>query len=268
MGIVNRTVDSFYDRGATFALEKAVDAALQAVAHGADWVDVGAVPFSPVAQKVDERAELDRLLPVVEAVRAGTDAVISVDTFRAEVARHALRAGADAVNDTSGLHDPQMARVVADAGATLVVTHSRAAPGQPLARPHYDDVVADVAEYLLDRAGRAVAAGVGKDRIVIDPGHDLNKNTLHSLELTRRMGELATLGFPLLASVSNKDFVQETLDLPRGEVTEGTLAAVVLCVLAGARIVRVHDVRAVRRALSVTEAVLGWRAPAVLRHNV
>ena len=268
MGIVNRTVDSFYDRGATFALDKAVDAALQAVAHGADWVDVGAVPFSPIAEKVDERAELDRLLPVVEAVRAGTDAVISVDTFRAEVARHALRAGADAVNDTSGLHDPQMARVVADAGATLVVTHSRAAPGQRLARPHYDDVVADVAAYLLDRAGRAVAAGVGKDRIVIDPGHDLNKNTLHSLELTRRMGELATLGFPLLASVSNKDFVQETLDLPRGEVTEGTLAAVVLCVLAGARIVRVHDVRAVRRALSVTEAVLGWRAPAVLRHNV
>ena len=129
-------------------------------------------------------------------------------------------------------------------------------------------MVADVAEYLLDRAGRAVAAGVGKDRIVIDPGHDLNKNTLHSLELTRRLGELATLGFPLLASVSNKDFVQETLDLPHGEVTEGTLAAVVLCVLAGARIVRVHDVRGVRRALSVTEAVLGWRPPAVLRHNV
>ena len=166
MGIVNRTVDSFYDRGATFALDKAVDAALQAVAHGADWVDVGAVPFSPIAEKVDERAELDRLLPVVEAVRAGTDAVISVDTFRAEVARHALRAGADAVNDTSGLHDPQMARVVADAGATLVVTHSRAAPGQQLARPHYDDVVADVAAYLLDRAGRRRRGGrrEGPDR--------------------------------------------------------------------------------------------------------
>src|SRR5918998_1469179 len=189
MGIVNRTVDSFYD--------------------------IGAVPFSPIAQRVDERAELDRLLPVVEAVRAGTDAVISIDTFRAEVARQALRAGADAVNDTSGLHDPDMARVVADAGATLVVTHSRAAPGRELARPHYDDVVAEVGAYLLDRAGRAVAAGVAKDRIVVDPGHDLNKNTLHSLELTRRLGELAVLGFPLLASVSNKDFLQETLDLPR-----------------------------------------------------
>jgi dihydropteroate synthase len=268
MGIVNRTVDSFYDRGATFALDKAVGAALQAAEHGADWIDIGAVPFSPVAERVDERAELDRLLPVVEAVRAGTDAVISIDTFRAEVARQALRAGADAVNDTSGLHDPDMARVVADAGATLVVTHSRAAPGRELARPNYDDVVAEVGAYLLDRAGRAVAAGVAKDRIVVDPGHDLNKNTLHSLELTRRLGELAVLGFPLLASVSNKDFLQETLDLPRDDVAEGTLATVVFCVLAGARIVRVHDVRAVRRAVTMTEAVLGWRRPAVLRHNV
>jgi dihydropteroate synthase len=268
MGIVNRTVDSFYDRGATFALDKAVGAALQAAEHGADWIDIGAVPFSPVAERVDERAELDRLLPVVEAVRAGTDAVISIDTFRAEVARQALRAGADAVNDPSGLHDPDMARVVADAGATLVVTHSRAAPGRELARPNYDDVAAEVGAYLLDRAGRAVAAGVAKDRIVVDPGHDLNKNTLHSLELTRRLGELAVLGFPLLASVSNKDFLQETLDLPRDDVAEGTLATVVLCVLAGARIVRVHDVRAVRRAVTMTETVLGWRRPAVLRHNV
>ena len=268
MGIVNRTVDSFYDRGATFALDKAVGAALQAAEHGADWIDIGAVPFSPIAERVDECAELDRLLPVVEAVRAGTDAVISIDTFRAEVARQALRAGADAVNDTSGLHDPDMARVVADAGATLVVTHSRAAPGRELARPHYDDVVAEVAAYLLDRAGRAVAAGVAKDRIVVDPGHDLNKNTLHSLELTRRLGELAVLGYPLLASVSNKDFLQETLDLPRDDVAEGTLATVVFCVLSGARIVRVHDVRAVRRAVTMTETVLGWRRPAVLRHNV
>jgi len=127
---------------------------------------------------------------------------------------------------------------------------------------------AEVGAYLLDKAGQAVAAGVSKDRIVVDPGHDLNKNTLHSLELTRRLGELAVLGFPLLASVSNKDFLQETLDLPRDDVAEGTLATVVFCVLSGARIVRVHDVRAVRRAVTMTETVLGWRRPAVLRHNV
>jgi dihydropteroate synthase len=269
MGIVNRTVDSFYDRGATFALDAAVAAVRRAVADGADWVDVGAVPFSPLAARVDERTELERLLPVIEAVRAETDAVISVDTVRSEVARLALQAGADAVNDTSGLHDPDMAGVVADAGATLVITHSRAAPGRQPVRPRYDDVVGDVAEFLLDRAARAVEQGVAKDRIVIDPGHDLNKNTMHSLELTRRLGELSTLGFPLLASVSNKDFLQETLQRPAGELTEGTVAAVVLCVLAGARIVRVHDVAAVRAGLGVVETVLGWRPPAgVLRHNM
>lgn len=269
MGIVNRTVDSFHDRGATFALDKAVAAAHRAVADGADWVDIGARPFSPLAAHVGERAELERLLPVVEAVRAATDAVISVDTVRAEVARRALAAGADAVNDTSGLHDPDMAGVVADAGATLVVTHSRAAPGRPLARPRYDDVVAEVAEFLLDRVAGAVAHGVAKDRIVVDPGHDLNKNTLHSLELTRRLGELSTLGFPLLASVSNKDFVQETLGPPADGLTEGTVASVVLCVIAGARIVRVHDVAAVRAGLGIVETVLGWRPPAgALRHNM
>src|SRR5690242_15011596 len=141
MGIVNRTVDSFYDRGATFALEKAVEAARRAVAAGADWVDIGAVPFSPLARKVDERTEIARLVPVVEALRAETDAVISVDTFRAAVARAALAAGADAVNDTSGLQDPDMAGVVAESAATLVLTHSLAAPGEPLPRPSYGDVV-------------------------------------------------------------------------------------------------------------------------------
>jgi dihydropteroate synthase len=268
MGIVNRTVDSFYDHGATFALDRAVGAAQQAVADGADWVDIGAVPFSPLAQKVDERGERERLLPAVEAVRAGTDAVISVDTFRASIAREALRAGADAVNDTSGLHDPEMARVVADAGATLVITHSRAAPGEQLARPRYADVVAEVAAFLAERAGYAMARGVAAERIVVDPGHDLNKNTRHSLELTRRLGELAALGFPLLASVSNKDFVQETLGRPAAEVRDGTLATVVMCVLAGARIVRVHDVAATRSAVSMVESVLGWREPVSTRHNL
>jgi dihydropteroate synthase len=268
MGIVNRTVDSFYDRGATFALDKAVEAARRAVAAGADWVDIGAVPFSPLAQKVDERSEIDRLVPVVEAVRAETDAVISVDTFRAAVAREALKAGADAVNDTSGLHDPDMPAVVAASGATLVITHSLAAPGEPLPRPSYRDVVAEVRAFLVERAAYARARGVPADRIVLDPGHDLNKNTRHSLELTRRLGELAVLGCPLLAAVSNKDFVQESLDLPLDGLTEATLATVVMCVLQGARIVRVHDVAAVSTAVRMVETLLGWREPAVARHNV
>ena len=267
MGIVNRTRDSFYDRGATFALDTAVAAAEQALAEGADWVDIGAVPFSPLAGTVSAQEEADRLVPVVAAIRARSSAVVSVDTWRASVARAALAAGADAVNDTSGLHDPEMAGTVAAAGATLVITHSRARPGEMLARPAYRDVVAEVAEFLAERAAYAQSQGVAHDRIVVDPGHDLNKNTDHSLELTRRLGELATLGYPLLASVSNKDFLQETLDRPARDVVEGTIAAVVLCVVGGARIVRVHDVAAVAAAVRVVEAVQGWREPVRARHT-
>jgi dihydropteroate synthase len=268
MGIINRTRDSFYDRGRTFEFDKAVEAAEQALRQGADWLDIGAVPFSPVAKEVDEKDELARLLPLIQAIRDKTDAVISVDTFRAEVARQAIDMGADAVNDTSGLHDPLMAEVVAAAGATLIVTHSKAAPGEWLSRPHYTDVVFEVHNFLIERASFAEARGVSRDKIIIDPGHDLNKNTVHSLELTRRLGELATLGYPLLASVSNKDFIAETLGLPVGELTEGTLATVILCILQGARIVRVHDVASMRSGIAVVEAVLGWRPPAVTRHNL
>ena len=268
MGIINRTRDSFYDRGRTFEFGKALEAAEEALRQGADWLDIGAVPFSPLAQEVDEKNELERLLPLIQKIREKTDAVISVDTFRAEVARQAIDIGADAVNDTSALQDPLMAEVVADAGATLIITHSKAAPGEWLARPHYTDVVSEVRDFLIERAGFAETQGVSRDKIIIDPGHDLNKNTWHSLEVTRRLGELATLGYPLLASVSNKDFIAETLGLPVGKLTEGTLATVVLCALQGARIVRVHDVASMRSGITVVEAVLGWRPPAVTCHNV
>lgn len=268
MGIINRTRDSFYDRGSTFSFGKALEAAEQALGHGADWLDIGAVPFSPLAQEVNEKDELDRLLPLIQAIREKTDAVLSVDTFRAEVARQAIDIGADAVNDTSGLHDPHMAGVVAAAGATLIITHSKAAPREWIARPHYTDVVAEVRDFIVERAQFAEDQGVSRDKIIIDPGHDLNKNTWHSLELTRRLGELATLGYPLLASVSNKDFIAETLGLPVGKLTEGTLVTVVLCILRGARIVRVHDVASMRSGITVMEAVLGWRPPAVARHNL
>ncbi len=268
MGIINRTLDSFYDKGITFEFGNALEAAEGALRQGADWLDIGAVPFSPLAQEVDERDELDRLLPLVQAVREKTDAVVSIDTFRAEVARQALNIGADAVNDTSGLHDPLMAEVVAAAGATLIITHSKAAPRERLARPRYTDVVAEVRDFLIERANFAEQRGVSRDKIIVDPGHDLNKNTWHSLELTRRLDELSTLGYPLLVSVSNKDFIAETLDLPVDELTEGTLAAIVFCIIQGARIVRVHNVAAMRSGITVVEAALGWRPPAVACHNL
>lgn len=161
-----------------------------------------------------------------------------------------------------------MADIVADSDATLVITHSLAAPRRPHPAPHYDDVVADVSEFLLARVDRAMGRGVLRERIIIDPGHDLNKTTRHSLELTRRLGEITALGLPTLVAVSNKDFVGESLDRPRGERVEGSLAAMTVCILQGARIVRMHNVRAAVDAVRMTEAILGFREPAYERHNL
>lgn len=266
MAVVNRTPDSFYDRGATFGLDQAVGAARRAVGHGAAWIDIGGVRFGP-GPAIPVAEEIDRVVPVVEALR-GVDAAISVDTFHAEVAAAAIAAGARVVNDTTGVHDPAIAEVVASSEATLVITHSRAEPRKWFPRPQYDDVVGEIAAFLEERVALAVRHGVPEDRIVLDPGHDLNKNTLHSLELTRRFGELTRLGFPLLAAVSNKDFIGETLDRPRDGRLAGSLAAAVFCALQGARILRMHNVPESVDAARTVEAILGWREPAFLKHNM
>ncbi|TFB70569.1 dihydropteroate synthase [Cryobacterium glaciale] len=266
MAIINRTPDSFYDQGATFALDASVVAAHQAIADGADWIDIGGAKFAP-GPAVPIEQEIERVVPVVEALR-GSGVVISVDTFHPAVAAASIAAGAHVINDTTGVHDPAMADVVADSDATLVITHSLAAPRMPYPAPHYDDVVAEVRTFLLARVERAVGRGVPRERIIIDPGHDLNKTTRHSLELTRRLGEITGLGLPTLVAVSNKDFVGESLDRPRGERVEGSLAAMTVCILQGARIVRMHNVRAAVDAVRMTEAILGFREPAYERHNL
>jgi dihydropteroate synthase len=267
MAIVNRTPDSFFDRGRTFGLDAAVRAVDAAVTAGAQWVDVGGQPFR-TGPRLTPAEELDRVLPVIEAVRDRFDVVLSVDTFEPEVAARCLAAGADAVNDTTGLRNPDLAAAVADAGAHVLITHSLAAPRTPFPAPRYDDVVDEVRRFLEDRAAAAVAAGVDEARILLDPGHDLNKTTLHSLELTRRFGEIAALGLPTVAAVSNKDFVGEALGLPVEERLAGSLTAAVICMLQGACVIRMHDVPAAVQAARMTEAVLGLRAPAVQRHNV
>lgn len=267
MAVVNRTPDSFYDRGATFALDAAVARAAEAVEQGAHWVDIGGVPFSPDTPDVSRAEELDRVLPVVQALRAASDVVISVDTYDPQVAAACLDAGASVINDVMGLRTPGLAEVVADSEATVVIAHSIAAAHRHHRSPQYDDVVASVREYLMARVDLAVSKGIPPERIVIDPGHDLNKNTLHSLALTRRLGEITSLGLPVLVALSNKDFIGETLDRERGQRLSGSLAATALCVAAGARIVRVHEVAETVDAVRMTEAALGLRQPAWLRHN-
>jgi dihydropteroate synthase len=267
MAVVNRTPDSFFDQGRTFALDAAVTACFGAVEAGADWVDIGGAPFAPGAP-IPADEEADRVVPVVAQLRSGSDVVISVDTFHAAVAREAIAAGATVINDTTGLSDPELARVVADSEATLVLTHSLAAPRTVYPRPVYDDIAGEVAAFLLERVERANAAGVPEERIILDPGHDLNKNTLQSLELTRRLSEIADLGYPTLAAVSNKDFIGETLDAPRSERRDGSIAAAVVAIVNGARIIRMHDVAGSVAAARMTEAILGLREPAYLKHNL
>lgn len=266
MAIVNRTPDSFYDRGATYALDRAIEAGHRAIDDGADWIDVGGVKFAP-GPSVPVGEEIDRVIPVIEGL-AGSGAVISVDTFAPEVATAAIAAGAHVINDTTGVHDPRMADTVADSEATLVVAHSVAQPRTSYPAPRYDDVVGEVVGFLTERVDLALAHGVPLHRIVVDPGHDLNKNTLHSLELTRRLGEIVELGHPTLVALSNKDFIGESLGRERDERLTGSIAAAVWCASQGARIVRVHNVAETVDAMRMFEVIQGWRAPVRLVHNM
>ena len=262
MAIVNRTPDSFYDRGATYALDAALARVDQVVAEGADMVDVGGVKAAP-GDEVDPAEEIRRTADLVAAIRAKHPSLpISIDTWRAEVARAVLAVGADVVNDALGGVDPELAAVAARAGAGIVCTHAGGLP--PRTRPHrvtYDDVVADIVTRTTTLAEGAVAAGVDRERVLIDPGHDFGKNTRHSLEATRRLGELVATGWPVLVALSNKDFVGETLDVPLEERLTGTLAATAVSAWLGARVFRAHDVAATRQILDMVASIRGDRPP-------
>lgn len=263
MAIVNRTPDSFYDKGATFAPDAALDAVRRALDDGADIIDIGGVRAGPGVD-VDAAEEAQRTVPFIEVVRETfPQAVISTDTWRADVAAKTLAAGADIVNDTWEGAEPEIVDVAASAGAGFVCSHTGGSP--PRTRPHrvaYDDVVADVIAVTTAAAEDAVARGVPREGILIDPTHDFGKNTWHGLELLRRADELVASGWPVLMALSRKDFVGETLDLPPDERLEGTLAATALAAAAGCAVFRAHDVVATRRVLEMTASIVGDRPPA------
>jgi len=263
MAIVNRTPDSFYRPGVTWDPSAALERVHAVVAEGADIVDIGGVPARP-GDEVDVREEIRRTVPFIAAVRdAYPELVISIDTWRHEVGREACAAGADLLNDSWGGWDPRLAEVAAEHGAGLVCSHAGGLP--PRTRPFrvsYDDVVADVLAGTLALAARARRAGVEQARILIDPAHDFGKNTWHSLEVTRRLAELAATGWPVLVSMSNKDFIGETLDTAVDDRLAGTLAATAVCAWLGARVFRAHHVRETRHALSVVSAIRGDIPPA------
>lgn len=263
MAIVNRTPDSFYDKGATWAEDAAFDRVAQVVEEGAEIIDIGGIKAAPGVE-IDVSEEIRRVASFVGRVRSDYPSlVISVDTWRAEVGRVVCAEGADVLNDAWGGADPTLVDAAAEADAAIVCTHTGGVT--PRTRPHrieYADVMDSVLTDTLAYADRAVAAGVDKESIVIDPAHDFGKNTRHSLEVTRRLDEMVATGWPVLVSLSNKDFVGESLDLPVGERLTGTLAATAICAWHGARIYRVHEVAETRQVLDMVASIAGRRPPA------
>ncbi|WP_198942938.1 dihydropteroate synthase [Actinophytocola xanthii] len=264
MGIVNRTRDSFYDRGTTFDERAALAAVDRLVAEGADIVDIGGVRAGAHGERVDVDEELRRVVPVVEQVRERhPDLVISVDTWRHEVARAVCAAGADLVNDTWAGADPRLAEVAAEFGVGMVCSHTGGvAPRTDPHRVRYLDVVAEVVAELVARAEHVVSLGVPADRVLIDPTHDFGKNTWHGLALLRRVDELVGTGWPVLMALSNKDFIGETLGVGLEDRVDGTLAATSVAALAGARVFRAHEVRRTRQVVEMVASIAGTRPPA------
>jgi dihydropteroate synthase len=254
MGILNRTPDSFFDAGETFALDALLSRAEQLVAEGADVLDVGGVKAGP-GPEVTEAEELDRVVPALEALDARFETPLSVDTWRAVVLRAACAAGAVLGNDISGFADPDYLPTAAELGASVVATHIRLAPRQPDPEPRYDDLLGEVRTFLLARAGAAEAAGLAPEQIALDLGLDLGKTPAQSAVLLRESDTFASLGYTLLLSASSKRFLGELLDLAIDDRRDASLAAVAFGVMHGCRIVRVHDVAGSVRVCRMIEAV-------------
>lgn len=257
MGVLNVTPDSFSDGGRFASTEHAVAQGLRLFEEGADLVDVGGESTRPGSASVPPGEEVRRVVPVLEGLRARGAGYLSIDTTKAAVAQAALDVGADLVNDVSGFRfDPRMLGVLAERRAPAVAMHLRGSFSTMHANPRYGDVMAEIVAELRDVLARAEAAGVAKSLVVVDPGIGFAKDAAHSLEVLARLPELFALGCPILVGPSRKSFLGRVLDLPAGERLFGTAAAVAACVMAGAHVVRVHDVKEMVQVVKVCDAIL------------
>lgn len=258
MGVLNVTPDSFSDGGLWLEPDAAIEHGLQMVAEGATIIDVGGESTRPGAPEVPLEEELRRVLPVVSGLAEQTDAAISIDTRKPEVARRAVEAGASIINDTAGEASSQeMDPVAAETGAAIVIMHSRGTPATMPQLDRYTDVVAEVRDFLARRAEGLLGSGVEPDRIVLDPGIGFAKNATQNMELLDRLEDITSLEQPVLVGTSRKSFIGAALDLPEDQRVEATIATCVIAALKGARLLRVHDVQPVIRAIRMTEAIAG-----------
>lgn len=266
IGVVNVTPDSFFDGGLYFEPARAIERALTLAAEGANVIDIGGESTRPGSSPISAKEEKKRILPVVEVLKQKKDVLISVDTSKAEVAESALAAGADIINDISaGRFDPRMLPLVARRGAGLILMHMKGTPRTMQLAPQYDDVVGEVKMFLKSRLEAAESCGVARENILLDPGIGFGKTLVHNLTLLNSLGSLAELGRPLLIGVSRKSFIGKILELEAQDRLEGTIAASIVGILHGASLLRVHDVRSMKRAVAVAEAILSqgaFRPPA------
>ncbi len=256
MGVLNVTPDSFYDAGWYYDLRRAVSRALEMAAEGADFIDIGGLSTRPGSEPVSEEEELKRVVPVITEVAAQVSVPISIDTYRATVARAALEAGAALVNDISGLaFDPAMAKLVATSGSPVIIMHIKGTPRDMQVDPHYDDVVGEINQYFRERISGAKAAGIRDGQIILDPGIGFGKRPEDNLVILNQLRDFVNLGYPVLVGASRKSFVGKILNLPPEERLEGSLAAAAVAIQNGAAIIRTHDVKATVRVARVIDAI-------------
>ncbi|MCF7889676.1 dihydropteroate synthase [Candidatus Bipolaricaulota bacterium] len=252
MGILNVTPDSFSDGGRFLARDRAKNRALEMEENGADIIDIGGESTRPGAKKVELEVELERTIPVIEAVRKETNIPISIDTYKSKVAREALDAGADIVNDISALRfDPGLGELVGKRDVPIILMHMQGEPKTMQENPTYEDPVEDIKKFLTGRIEEAVKLGISRDKIIVDPGIGFGKDYEDNYEILRRLEEFDTLNAPLLLGTSRKSFIGDTLDSTPDERIEGTIASNVVGVLKGADVLRVHDVKENYRAIKV-----------------
>ena len=257
MGILNLTPDSFSDGGLFTSVDAAVENAERMVAEGADIIDVGGESSRPGADSVPAEVEMDRVLPVIERLAKAVETPISIDTYKSSVARYALDAGACIINDISALRgDPDMVRIVAEAGVPVVLMHMKGTPRNMQLDPRYDSLISEIISFLKARIQTAVDAGISPDQIIIDPGIGFGKTVVHNLEIIRRLREFKSLGKPILIGTSRKSFIGKVLDLPVDDRLEGTAATVALAISGGADIIRVHNVKEMVRVARMTDVIV------------
>ena len=258
MGILNMTPDSFSDGGQFKSHNKAIDHALKMVEEGANIIDIGGESTRPGAEAVQLEEELSRTIPIIEAIRLKSNCLISIDTYKSKVAKTALAAGADMVNDISGLtFDHNMASLVAERNVPVIIMHIKGKPGDMQKNPNYDNLIKEIKAFFEIQIAIAKKAGIDSGNIILDPGIGFGKRLEDNFEIIRELGQISTMGYPVLLGPSRKSFIGFTLDLPIEERIEGTLASITAGVINGARIVRVHDIRATRRTLTITEKIMG-----------